>query len=79
LEGDVMSDIENPPAFPGSSVLQEGMTLRDWFAGQLFAASIGRAEGLGTVSKEERAAILLQAAEIFYEAADAMLTARGQQ
>ena len=52
------------------------MTLRDWFAGQIFAAALASAQGLGGAPKEERMELLRQGADISYEAADAMLAAR---
>jgi acyl-CoA reductase-like NAD-dependent aldehyde dehydrogenase len=85
-----MSAPHNPPAFPVKvkrntstdplatprEVQFEGMTLRDWIAGQAFAAAFGRAESLGTLDAEVRAAVIKQVAELIYEAADAMLAAR---
>ena len=71
------------PAFPSEGegfgdprYSTPGMTLRDWFAGQTFASIMTTAHGMGAASKEERAAILKQAAELCYEGADAMLEAR---
>ena len=71
-----MSDVENPPAFPntGNSVWQleptEGMTLRDWFAGQaighIVAAAASTHAGIPTASMAKDA----------YLIADAMLRAR---
>jgi hypothetical protein len=70
--------MDNPPAFPspvrgpaGSERSEEGMTLRDWFAGQVltgFAASVHANKGSwddATVAK------------CCFEVADAMLAARG--
>jgi hypothetical protein len=82
-----MSKVENPPAFPFSyraldaaggehEVVHDGMSLRDWFAGQALAAVIadatagGNVDGTGTVYD-----MLSQAA---YRFADAMLAARLQ-
>lgn len=87
-----MTNINNGgPAFPlmppvgedGLSALgypspENGMSLRDWFAGQMAAAAMTNANGLGTVSKEERAPIFAALASISYELADAMLAARSK-
>jgi len=70
---------ENPPAFPntGNSAWQlppaEGMTLRDWFAGQALAGlSTGAAF---TVPNEAESA---EAAQVAYRLADAMLAERSK-
>ena len=55
---------------------EHGISLRDWIAGQVAAASVTNAEGLGLFSKEERRKLFGQLAEISYEVADAMLRAR---
>lgn len=82
---------ENPPAFPNHPSIQidggpndwTGMTLRDWFAGQLAAAEVASAG-----ANEFSAAALADAAEDAgqtieeriafnaYKVADAMLNAR---
>jgi len=56
--------------------MQEGMTLRDWFAGQALASVMGTAVGLGEASKEQRADMFLKMSEVIYEMADAMIAAR---
>lgn len=73
-----MSDIKlgqefnyNPPAFPahwnGLQPAQQGMTLRDWFAGQALA---------GALADSSRDLYAYEYAESAYEYADAMLKAR---
>ena len=62
------------PAFPShgsmGEVCQEGMTLRDWFAGQIIMGNIARAKpGYEFSSNKELA-------KLSYEMADAMLKAR---
>lgn len=54
----------------------DGMLLRDWFAGQAFAASLTNATGLGSMTPDQRAGVFSQLAGVIYEAADAMLAAR---
>lgn len=64
-----MSMIENPPAFPMASDIlghHEGMTLRDWFAGQ--ALAIGYAMGEPPHETAQQA----------YSYADAMLAERSK-
>ncbi len=60
---------ENPPAFPGQvqGVLHEGMSLRDWFAGQCLTRAWDEGE---TAAKVARAA---------YYMADAMLAERDKR
>lgn len=76
-----MSAIENPPAFPlavptGFQFAYDGMTLRDWFAGQALAGIVANSStpdlliGFGFKGSKEALA------EYAYAAADAMLTAR---
>jgi len=67
------------PAFPRSphtgDPSDDGMTLRDWFAGQALAGVMSTAEGLGRVEAAARSE-LLETATLIYEMADAMLKAR---
>ena len=76
-----MSDEKNPAAFPGVVVnygndgelypqTQEGMSLRDWFAGQVVA--VPRGLPLTDMSVEDMA----EHAEAVYRMADALLEAR---
>lgn len=61
------------PAFPitaGNAVYGRGMTLRDWFAGQVLSASIQKWEG----SAPENWPDVL--ASLSYEFADAMIAVR---
>ena len=69
---------ENPPAFPlpdGADLMgRDGMTLRDWFAGQVLAVVLeNNADGgcVGTFADES--------ARVAYHVADAMLAARTVQ
>lgn len=58
------------PAFPtvaGQTVYSNGMSLRDWFAGQALA---------GIVANPARMGIIEEAASTAYAYADAMLAAR---
>lgn len=56
--------------------VDDGMSLRDWFAGRVLGAAMTSANGLGNLTKEERALAFAQVAVISYEAADAMIAAR---
>lgn len=68
----------NPPAFPLAprdlyGEVQPGMTLRDWFAGQIAVAFVAE------IAKERTMAMKRQAAEVAeaaYQLADAMLEER---
>lgn len=53
-----------------------GMTLRDWFAGQALTSALSAAKGLGDAGKDERRALFNSVASILYEMADAMIEAR---
>jgi len=68
---------ENPPAFPNSvptgfQYAHDGMTLRDWFAGQIvngmvaYSGTVGVNFGPGDIAKRS------------YEVADAMLAERSR-
>lgn len=68
---------DNPPAFPGvahftGSTHGEGMSLRDWFAGQALTGGMAAADDHNFSTPEKCA---LQA----YQIADAMLAARAEQ
>lgn len=71
-----MANAENPPAFPRPGFedpagMQDGMSLRDWFAGQALAGAMAcptMRSGLTSVSY----------ATMSYEIADAMLAARSK-
>lgn len=81
-----MSAPENPQAFPlrarsnGSIFEQshEGMTLRDWFAGQAFTSAMASGHRLGELPPDKRAELFRRIAGLVYEASDAMLAARTQ-
>lgn len=62
---------ENPPAFPRDHrhLGHNGMTLRDWFAGQVLASAAALPFG---------AADCINRAKAAYEQADAMLAARSK-
>ena len=87
----------NPPAFPhvtqskraGSDTIythvSEGMTLRDWFAGQLAAAEVASAganefaaEALGMAAHDAGQTIEQRIAFNAYRVAGAMITERGK-
>lgn len=59
-------------AFPMDAREFEGMSLRDWFAGQALAGICGHKTGFANLSA-------LQAAEFAYQYADAMLEQREKQ
>ena len=80
-----MSD--NPSAFPTHDqtqttdprerILQGGMTLRDWFAGQIISAVIAAASsGNHTLKRKVGLSLERAMAEDAYTVADAMLAAR---
>ena len=57
---------------------EQGMSLRDWFAGQIAAAAVTNAEGLGSIAATDRRKMFGQAASLAYEFADAMLAERAK-
>jgi hypothetical protein len=59
-------------AFPGSSDMSNGMTLRDYFAAQVAAGDAAADQGWGAVTEEA----MLGRARMYYRIADAMLQAR---
>ena len=66
----------NPPAFPRDEryLGHNGMTLRDWFAGQALNETISQVMDADTTDDiPKRVAILV------YQIADAMLAERGEQ
>ena len=70
-----MSADNGGPAFPADGNLHNGMTLRDWFAGQVAAAAMVNARNLAPGARSTKDA-LEGVAQISYELADAMLAAR---
>ena len=63
---------DNPPAFPVSTIdnfTNEGMTLRDWFAGMVMASAV--ALPMGKADCEFRALVA-------YQQADALLAERSK-
>ena len=83
-----MSAPENPPAFPvriespmGVIDIKEGMTLRDWFAGQIIpaivaATSAGQHSPIRGGGEQGNEAIEKAMARDAYSLADAMLAER---
>lgn len=82
-----MSHIENPPAFPiptgADNDGREGMSLRDWFAGQLAAAEVASAganqfaaEALSDAAEQAGQSIEERIAFNAYKVADALIVAR---
>ncbi len=72
---------ENPPAFPRAEsgpfdAVQDGMTLRDWVAGQALASVMSSVVNLDSVTVEDRTVIFKALARYMYEVADAMLAER---
>ena len=78
-----MSVIKNPPAFPSeqhetqdgtwNQTYCDGMSLRDWFAGQAIAGLLSSFQGVNCVGNETKTQGYARRA---YEYADAMLSAR---
>lgn len=69
-----MEDRNDAPAFPvtaGNQVYATGLTLRDWFAGNIVANMFAYVQG---AKDEDEAAMMC--ARIAYKTADAMLEAR---
>lgn len=76
-----MDKPENPPAFPTDGRIQhgtpyDGMSLRDYFAGQVLVGAMTQATNIGSLTKDDRAALFREMAGIIYEVADAMLAER---
>ena len=76
-----MTKPSNPPAFPfvdwcngSKGVVQEGMTLRDWFAGQALVGILTAWKMTGTC--ENYVGSCQQVAALAYANADAMLAER---
>jgi len=63
------------PAFPNIVVgnrISPGMTLRDWFAGQVANGDAAAEDGWGTVTDE----LISKRVNLYYRIADAMLAER---
>lgn len=56
----------------------KGMSLRDWFTGQNFAAFMNGSQGLGSLTDAQISEQLRFAAKISFMGSDAMLVARKQ-
>ncbi len=75
---------ENPPAFAHAGIpsnfratAQQGMSLRDWFAGQALIALLHPTFAKAThAAREEGESVVQNLAAVAYAAADAMLAAR---
>ena len=72
---------EGGPAFPviaenGLGHVADGMTLRDWFAGQVAAAVVGGLTAASISTSEDDVTAVAKAA---YRVADAMLAERSKQ
>jgi hypothetical protein len=73
---------ENPPAFPvicenGLGHVSDGMTLRDWFAGEALAGEMAsQSVETGEWSNTATDRYLIDRARLLYRFADAMLVAR---
>lgn len=71
--------MDNPPAFPLVSDIIghcEGMTLRDWFAGQALVAIVTATSNGQHYPAREGQSLIEGMAQDAYELADAMLAAR---
>ena len=68
----------NVPSDPQYQSWDEGMTLRDWFAGQMLAGEFVQNEYAGHYSNDCPQQTLVDRAKLLYRMADAMITARKQ-
>ena len=78
-----MSTEDGGPAFPQndlsnynigpSDVCNEGMSLRDWFAGQIAAQTVARSSA---PTEEQLPEMFAKVARLSYQMADAMIAAR---
>ena len=65
------------PAIPGEpETYWNGMTLRDWFAGQALAGEFVQSEFTGMFANNSSDAVLMARARVIWRMADAMLAAR---
>ena len=73
-------EIDNPSAFPRGYAPggHNGMTLRDWFAGQALPSLLAGANNLDKMPVNERQQAWVAIAGIMYELADAMLAERAK-
>lgn len=74
--------MDNPPAFPLVSDIIghcEGMTLRDWFAGQALGAIITATSNGQHYPAREGRSLIEGMAQDAYELADAMLAERAKE
>lgn len=74
--------MDNPPAFPVVSDVighYEGMTLRDWFAGQALGAIITATSNGQYHPAREGQSLIEGMAQDAYELADAMLAERAKE
>lgn len=74
--------MDNPPAFPLPGIegqpVNEGMTLRDYFAAKALSGLLANSEYVIAVEREEKENASNKMAEIAYELADAMLKERAK-
>lgn len=76
-----MSAKDGGPAFPRTGMLhvcgpQQGMSLRDWFAGMALQGILAAPNEFEAVQKAARGKSKIERARIAYDHADAMLAAR---
>ena len=74
--------MDNPPAFPLVSDIIghcEGMTLRDWFAGQALGAIVTATSNGQHYPAREGQSLIEGMAQDAYELADAMLAERAKE
>jgi len=60
-------------------IREQGMSLRDWFAGQMLAGEFVQSEYAGHYSNECPQQTLLDRAQLLYRMADAMVAARKEK
>lgn len=56
----------------------DGMSLRDYFAGQALIGAMSSAQGMGDMAPRDRSRVLDGTAAILYEVADAMIRERSR-
>lgn len=66
---------DNKSAFPMYEMGEPGMTLRDWFAGQVLAGETANPDS-GLWDESHKYETMIKRAQLYYRIADAMLEAR---